>query len=281
MVAGACAAYLAAAGIVFLPWLLKNWLLSGSPVYPLLIPAGDMDALRQWFYTRPDLAVRDPLSGVLLLARATLFGIQGGNNYDEQPRLFFFGLPALALLGLSGLAATRGLDWPALRTSRIMNAGVGLVLALTAVEYGLYFVSHNPLGVVTGMQSPQDYLAAHLGWHPLAFQRVNALPPGSRVEFLWEARSLLCTPQVVCVPDVVIDRWWHLRRTVGGVPAILDRWRGEGVSHILVYEAGLSYVRAQSGGEFDATDWAALDAVRAQLVPLETIGDAYTLYALP
>ena len=70
-----------AAALTFAPWLVKNWLHTGSPVYPLLLPAADMDALRQWFFSRPDLA-QSGLGGLGVFWRAVFLGVQGGNEYD-------------------------------------------------------------------------------------------------------------------------------------------------------------------------------------------------------
>jgi hypothetical protein len=319
------------ATLVFAPWLIKNWLLTGSPVYPLLWPAADMDALRQWFYNRPDLAEHGPLA-LLILVRATFLGVQGGNNYDvtlgplllflpatlalvwstvptllrrelrgpilfvavayalwvilafysalaQQARLFFAFLPPLALLGAAGLAGVRNLNTPALRVSLVVNAIFALVLGLTAVEASAFFIDQNPLAYLAGTQSAADFRAAQLGWYALAIDRVNALPPGSRVIFLWEARSLECGPAVVCVPDVVIDRWWHLRRTVGLAGAILARWRAEGATHLLIYDAGAKYIQANPNA-FDPSDWTELAGLRTNLEQVAAFGGTYTLYAL-
>ena len=71
-----------AALAVFIPWLAKNWAANGSPTYPLLFPAGYMDALRLWFYNRPDLADHNPLWAALIFLRATFLGIQGKISVD-------------------------------------------------------------------------------------------------------------------------------------------------------------------------------------------------------
>ena len=68
--------------VVFLPWLIKNWIFTGSPTFPLLIPTGQMDALRQWFYARPESGERNPLWAALVFLRATFLGVQGANDYD-------------------------------------------------------------------------------------------------------------------------------------------------------------------------------------------------------
>jgi hypothetical protein len=112
-------------------------------------------------------------------------------------------------------------------------------------------------------------------------QAVNALPAGTRVMFLWEARSLACAAHIQCVPDVIIDRWWRLRQEGATASAVLEQWRQAGVSHVLVYEAGLAYVRADATHPFLDADWDELEALRARLHPVERYGSDYTLFALP
>jgi hypothetical protein len=321
------------AGAAFAPWLLKNWLLTGSPFYPLLWPAADMDALRLWFYNRPDQA-QPLLQAAVIFLRATFFGVQSGNEIDatlgplfllcagllafewrvltpqlrrdlawlllfvaaayfgwvllahysalaHQARLFFAFLPALALLGAAGLAGVGGLNTPALRLSLVVNAAFGLVLGLSATEVVAEFVSQNPLPYLAGTQSAADYVAAQLGWYQPAIERVNALPAGSRVVFLWEARSLACTSSIQCIPDVVIDRWWHARRTLGSAEPILAQWRAEGATHVLIYDTGAGFIQSSPNNAYDPADWTELDRLRAQLQLVGTFGDAYRLYAVP
>jgi hypothetical protein len=316
------------------PWLVKNWVFTGSPVYPLLIPTEQVDALRQWFYNRPDLIERNPLWAALIFFRAVFLGVQGGNSYDAtlgplwivlplwlalgwrrlglqfqqalkplvvfalagyggwaalmytsafavQPRLFFGLFVALAILCAGGLAAAALFDSPTLRVSLVLNAGLALVLGLSAFENLAAFSAHNPLAYLVGQQSASDYRAAHLGWYAVALERVNALPNGARVTFLWEARSLECALPERCRPDEIIDRWWHLRRTLGSADAIRSRWQADGTTHVLIYDAGADFVRSQPDSPFEASDWVELDVLRARLRLVESLGGAYSLYALP
>jgi len=321
------------AAVSFGPWLAKNWLLAGSLVYPLGWPAADMDALRQWFYNRPDQA-EHLLSAAAIFLRATFYGVQGGNEVDatlgpllllcaalllfdwhvlsrerrrelapwlvfvavaylgwvglaqysalaRQARLFFGFLPALALLGAAGLAGVAGLDAPTLRLSLIVKAVFVLVLALSAIEVTTDFIAHNPLSYLAGLQTASDYAAAQLGWYQPALERVDELPAGSRVMFLWEARSLGCLGSIACIPDVIIDRWWHERRTTGSAAAILSKWRAQGVTNVLIYDTGARFIQTSADNAYDPADWIELQALRGQLSPMATFGDAYTLYAVP
>ena len=321
------------AGVALAPWLLKNWLLTGNPFYPLLWPAADMDALRLWFYNRPDQA-QPLLQAAAIFLRATFFGVQSGNEIDatlgplfllcagllafdwrvltpslrrdsawlllfvavayfgwvllahysalaHQARLFFAFLPPLALLGAAGLAGVAGLNTPTLRLSLVVNAAFALVLGLSATEVVAEFVSQNPLPYLAGTQSAADYVAAQLGWYQPAVERVNSLPAGSRIVFLWEARSLACTSLVQCIPDVVIDRWWHARRTLGSAEQILAQWRAEGATHVLIYDTGANFIQSSPNNAYDPADWTELNRLRALLRLVGTLGDTYRLYAVP
>lgn len=319
--------------VVLAPWLIKNWILTGSPVYPLLIPAGHMDALRQWFYSRPDTGERNPLWAALIFLRASFWGVQSSNDYDAtlgplfvflllglavgwrrlnvglrnelrplvifmlvgytswvlllfasnlalQVRLFFALFPVMALVCTAGLAAIVSFDAPALRVSVIVSAALCLVLGLTALENLTAFAGHGPLGYLVGVQSAVEYREANLGAYAEAMDRINTLPAGSQVEFLWEARSLECV-KVRCMPDVVIDRWWHLRRSVGPASVVISRWKAQGITHVLIYDTGQSFVRSQADAAFVDSDWVELDALRGQLRFVKDIRGVYSLYELP
>src|SRR5690606_338128 len=70
--------YLAAALALALPSLLRNLLFTGNPFYPLLLPGGEMDAIRLGFY-QGFAAQATWLDALLLPFRATWLGIEGGH----------------------------------------------------------------------------------------------------------------------------------------------------------------------------------------------------------
>jgi len=111
---------------------------------------------------------------------------------------------------------------------------------------------------------------------------VNALPADARVVFLWEPRSLECASLTRCAPDEIIDRWWHLRRTLGSAENVLSHWQGRGMTHVLIADWGAEFVRVWRSDSLETpADWLELERLRARLTPLESFGGAYTLYALP
>jgi hypothetical protein len=320
--------------LVFSPWLIKNLLLTGSPIFPLFLPAGEMDALRQQFYSRPDLADHNLLWATVIFFRALFGGVQGGNAYDAtlnpflallplalglgwrrlpldirqglgsvalftgvaymgwvaltfmtplalQARLFFALFPALALLCAGGFVALTTFDAPTLRVSFLLAVAFGLVCGLSTLEYVVDFVRASPVAYVFGHQSQRDYEEEQLGWYARAMQAVNALPEEARVVFLWEVRSLGCATVDRCAPDVVIDRWWHLRRTIGDTATILPRWKAQGFTHVLIYWSGVEFLQTQANNGYVPADWTELAALRSQLLAVEDFGGAFGLYALP
>jgi hypothetical protein len=322
------------AAALMAPWLIKNLLFTGSPVYPLLLPAADVDQQRLWFYSRPDLAESSLLAATTVFVRATLLGRQGSLPFDSslsplllflplglaaawrrlspaarpslrpviafslaayagwiallyvsplsyQPRLFLSVVPALALVGCAGAVALLGLSSATLRLAFIVNAAIVLVLALSALENAVYFAAHSPLGYLAGAQPASAYRADRLGWHQVALERVNALPAGSRILFLWEARSLGCEAHIRCLPDVVIDRWWYLQRQDLGAAGAVALWRAQGVTHVLLYDLGADFTRREGSDAYEPRDWAELEALPAQLSLVELIGGTYRLFALP
>jgi hypothetical protein len=316
------------------PWLLRNWLTTGNPFFPLLLPTAPMDALRQQFYNHPSPDELNPLWAALIFFRAVFLGLQGGNDYDAalgplwvlmpllaafgwrrlpaeqraglaplavfcaagygvwvglmplsqyavQARLFFAMFPALAVLGAAGLSALPSFNLPQLRLALVVRGVIAFVIAVNVAEVGLHFASRSPLANLAGAQTADEYRLAHLGGYTLAIQRVNALPAGARVLFLWEPRALECVTIERCWPDTIIDRWWHTRRTAGSALAAVAGWRAEGFTHVLFAEAGLTFIQQNDDGLFTPADWDELRELRQQLRLVESIGPAYTLYEIP
>jgi hypothetical protein len=84
--------------LVFSPWLIKNFVAVGNPVYPLLFPAGAMDEYRLFLY-QGDVAWGNWQDLFLLPWRATVFGGEGKVGYSADIGSLLLGLSAFAWLG--------------------------------------------------------------------------------------------------------------------------------------------------------------------------------------
>ncbi len=196
-----------------------------------------------------------------------------------QSRLLLGVFPLLACLAAAGFDGLVGAQLAAIRTRWVIGGAVAVVLFLNAAETAQSALSDNPMPVLAGVQSQEDYLREKLGWYAVAIEQVNALPAASQVLFLWEPRSYHC--QVTCFPDAILDRWWHLRRSVVEANAIATQWRVEGVTHVLVFEAGREAVQAEGFDPLTEDDWAALQSLQGEeLRFVQDFGGAYQLYEL-
>ncbi len=209
---------------------------------------------------------------------AWLYGI-ATSWFLVQTRLLFPIFPALALVGAFAVEGLR--DFPPLRDLlRLVRAVVVIALALAVFGSTLTFVRTNPVRVTLGLRSEDDYLRERLGTHYAAMEQVNALPEDARVQFLWEPRIYYCERD--CIPDSLIDEWWHARQLEPDPLAIAAGWREQGITHVLIFEAGLDFLVNEEPHEpLDEADLAALDSLRgAVLVPIWDEFDSYTLYEL-
>jgi hypothetical protein len=196
-----------------------------------------------------------------------------------QTRLLFPLFPVYALVGAIGLAGLREM------LSQRVFARFGQAAVLIALIGGLLttaagFARANPLPVIMGFQTDEDYLSDTLGTHYDAIQQVNDLPADARILFLWEPRTFYCERD--CVPDSMIDNWWHDRERYGAPEAIARHWRSEGYTHVLIYDAGGRFlIEEEPYDPMTEADWEALESLRGiALEPVWVEPDAYSLYAL-
>ena len=316
--------------LVLLPWLIKNFIFTGNPLYPFVFEGGAVDRLHQSFYigSTPDRTILDDLTlpwdatilgvedtpgysssiGPLMLVSIPFailaIGLNGERSREDlfrliviavfgwfywatgshlshflsSSRLYYGIFPALAVLGCAGIESLKGIKIPRIRIEVVVLALIFLSISSSLVSIAFRTVKRNPLQVIFGVQSSDDFLFQRLGWFLPAMNEINDLPASSKIAFLWESRAYYC--ENVCSPDVVIDRWWTLSRSVGNTHEIAKLMVQEGVSHVLVNNVGVDFVREQDN-LFSIGDWQLLeDFIESELEVVEDVGGAYTLYSL-
>ncbi|MEW5988945.1 MAG: hypothetical protein AB1791_20155 [Chloroflexota bacterium] len=189
-----------------------------------------------------------------------------------------FGLTAaLGALALDRLREVRrrqlAVDW-------LAKAAVSLTLAFLFFTHLAEFLQINPTPVALGLESRDHYLGRRLGAYPAVIAHLNTLPAGSRILFLWEPRSYGC--RVECLPDALLDRFLH-ETHYGGRTAdsLAAGWRAEGISHVLLRQAGMQFVIAAGFDPVTPRDlaiWAELES--RYLTAEQRWGEEYTLYGV-
>jgi hypothetical protein len=200
------------------------------------------------------------------------------SGYLSSPRLYYGFFPAFAVLASAGYEKLSEIQIPKIRIHIVVQALVILTIVLSLTSMAILVIRRNPVPVVFGEQNRDEYLFQRLGWFQTAMNEINSLPVDSKILFLWESRAYYCENS--CSPDVVIDRWWYLSRSIGDTDKIADSMKQDGVTHILVYDAGLEFVRSQENLFVDR-DWSLLDRFTSEnLTKVGEFGETYSLYSL-
>jgi hypothetical protein len=198
-----------------------------------------------------------------------------------RARHYFGVFPVFAVLAVAGYWSISQIKISQVRVGRLITALMILSYVLTSLTLLIVFVSANPLPLLLGLETEQDYLEDQLGWYAVAMETINNLPSQSKILFLWESRPYYC--ESTCIPDTILDRWWYYRRTLGEADKISSQLRSENVTHVLIYDLG---VKMDKDGQpmIKESDWNELELfVHQELILLERFGDgnAYSLYRLP
>ena len=280
-----------AAGLVLLPWLLRNELIRGNPVHPFLagrwglpqarpsdlaLPfehadaggrvlasgwGGRFEALlfndgRMQGPLAPALACGLPLlllgSGVVPTGLLAAAGIFIGGWLVLAPDIRYLA-PLLPLLaGLLALAATRRGTAEGLGRRGLLEAG-WVVAALYAAGY--QWVNYAPAAMPLGLESRREKLALALPPHPFLADAADAIhhltAPTDRVLLVSHFNSYYIERE--CTTDFHFDRALATRivRTGGTPDGIARELRRRGIRWILGC-GGLALGYAHIPGYFDA-----------------------------
>ncbi len=278
--------------LVLAPWEATIWGIEGGfyvghPSYsaaigPLLLGLAPLALIRVRSGSAEGRRALHALLAVVALGYLGWLLQLGFSRLLIQTRLIFPLLPALAILAALGYESLQDLGrWG--RSVRFVVGGlIAFTFALEALQAVLEFSATTPLRVISGSQSEQSYLREHLGRYAEAMEGLSELPEDSRVRFLWEPRSYYCPSHIHCEPDAITDRWWYARQHETSNEVIAEKWREEGVTHLLYYRLGAELIREAARDPLTAADWAGLDSfLREQWIMVQDFGQAYTLYQAP
>ncbi len=218
--------------------------------------------------------------------------------YLVETRLLLPVFPLLCLAGAYAFHRLRAWDRQALRLSRVVGGVVALVLIATLATEAYAVLSGRPLAPLFGLESRADYLARRLGAHFAAMNWLNErLPADSRILFLWEPRGYYCRRPAQ--PDATLDALAQLRVSYPDAESALVALRADGFTHLLLYRAGLEFLRGPTPTPPTLESLIAPSAPGRSLYPLtaddmgflhdlltrchlvQNLGDIYEIYQLP
>jgi 4-amino-4-deoxy-L-arabinose transferase-like glycosyltransferase len=321
--------FLVPAGALVAPWLLKNWLFTGNPVYPFLFGGRFWDGFRAAGYSEagtgigldPVALLRLPYEMTLGYADASQEGTIGPFYLLFLPMFLFYGFTgarkrapralrflliyalfsylfwAFGVISSSALYQARlmvpGLvalcpvlawmmedlsryDHPQFSLRRFLNLALIFVVALLLLGQFTSWLRINPISYLSGTETRSAFLQRTLGPHYQIMETINArLPSDAVVQFLWEPRSYYC--DLDCRPDAILDRFDHSVFLYQNSESIAAAWRANGVTHVLIFEAGLNFL-LNAGADIDHEILQSL--MNDYMIAIDTPNNAYSLYQL-
>jgi hypothetical protein len=199
-----------------------------------------------------------------------------------QSRLLLPGLLALCPIMAWILEDLARFDTQRFSLQRLLYLVLGGVLLVGLVIQFINLLPHQPWGYILGGETEEQNLLRRLGYHYEAMETINMeTPENAVIAFFWEPRSYYC--QRDCRPDSILDKYGHMQYLYGDAQGMAESMRGDGITHVLIYEKGLEFVLdANSPGDQPLDEPAILQELRRNyLSPIATIGeDGYTLYEL-
>jgi hypothetical protein len=196
-----------------------------------------------------------------------------------QARLLLPALIPFAIPTALGWDSLTRQDTPNLRISFLSNALIALVIALTIFDNAVFVLQRNPLAVALGAQNREGYIAKINPSYAALIQIMDKLPTNVSVYGLFEPRSY-GLPRLT-QPDAINYNFAHdlyLYRTPAG---IIQHWKTEGYTHLLLYERGLSFIVQSPSGKLTPATQAALRETLSKLELIDQTPDkVYTIYRI-
>lgn len=197
-----------------------------------------------------------------------------------QGRLLFPALIPFIIPTALGWDGVKALDNSKFRISFLVDALIGIVIALTLFSNSMFVLRRNPLTVAFGIQSREQYIERTSPSYAALIQLVNELPLNAHIYNLFEPRSY-ALPRFV-QPDVINSNFSHDFYYQEKPSIIIDHWKTEGYTHILINNKGANLGSNDLESQFTPIAKVGLREVLTQLELVSQTSDGvYSIYKIP
>lgn len=197
-----------------------------------------------------------------------------------QARLLFPALIPFAIPTALGWESLRSFDTPRLRISFLASVVIAVIIGLTVFDNAVFMLQRNPLAFAVGAQSREGYIARVNPSYAALIQISDRLPEEARLYSLFEPRSYSLSRPVQ--PDPINDNFYHDLHLYHTTSGILEHWKLQGYTHVVVYERGLSFITENPSSQIVAEGQDALYQTLGRLEPVEQTADGvYSIYRIP
>jgi hypothetical protein len=210
---------------------------------------------------------------------AWTFGVINSSHL-WQARLLLPGLIPFSIPAALGWDRLNAFDTSRFRISFFANVMIVIIIALTVFENGMFVLQRNPLAVAFGLQSRESYIARVNPSYAELMNLMDELPVNAYVYSLFEPRSYSLPRRTQ--PDAINYNFSHDLYLYKTPSEIVQQWKQQGYTHILIYERGLNLGMDDPSSQFTPARRAAL---RETLEKLELVSQTpdrvYSLYRIP
>jgi hypothetical protein len=197
-----------------------------------------------------------------------------------QARLLLPGLIPFTIPTALGWDALKLFDSSRFRISFFSNAVVAVAIALTVFDNATFVLQRNPLAVALGAQSRAGYIARVNPSYAALMQVLDELPGDAYVYSLFEPRSYSLPRRIQ--PDAINDNFSHDLFLYKMPSEIIQHWKAQGYTHIMIYERGLDFVSNDPMGQFTPHTREALhETLESLKLVNQTPDNVHSIYQIP
>lgn len=197
-----------------------------------------------------------------------------------QGRLLFPVLIPFAIPAALAWDSLKAFDTSRLRISFLVNALIAVVIGLSVFDHGIFVLQRNPLAVAAGAQSRQSYIARINPSYAALITLLDGLPANARVYSLFEPRTYGLPRQTQ--PDPIIDNFAHDVHLYKTADAIIEHWKSEKYTYVIVYERGYEFMVVSGADKFSIGVQQILTDTLSRLILIgQTPDTVYSLYRIP
>jgi len=196
-----------------------------------------------------------------------------------QTRLLFPALIPSAIPLALGLNSLYRLDTSRMRISFIVRSMLAFVVLANLLNFSLQILVRDPISVVIGITSRQDYIERRQPGYAHALALMKNAPENSKTYFLFEPRSYGMDTQVQ--PDAINTNFPHDLWLYKTPEKIIAAWQKQGYTHLLISKIGADFIFQSKDHSLSAEE-TALKQVETLLDPVGVSNSGeYLLYRIP
>jgi hypothetical protein len=162
-----------------------------------------------------------------------------------QTRLLLPAIVPFVIPAAVGLTLISKLDTKQLRLYFIVSSLAAASIYVNLLDMGLSLIARNPLAIAAGIVTRQSYFEKYQPGYASALQMTSDAPSNSKIYALFEPRSYGMSGRIQ--PDPILDNFSHDVYLHGNPEAIVETWRLQGYTHVLVNRRGASFILDSTG----------------------------------